>query len=124
MNVKHPLLIFILFNLGIQGAVLSWIVSCLSDRWQRVLVNGNFSRYASCTRDVPQRCVLGPILFSLYNRQIKSCRPDYMKSQEFADDNMIESTASDITIAAANLSVAVTSLSGWLSERELELNKQ
>ena len=65
------------------------------------------------------------VLLALYIiRQIKSCLPDYVKNQEFADEIMIESTDSDITIAAANLSVAVTSLSGWLSERGLELNKQ
>ena len=71
-----------------------------------------FPRYKSCTRGVPQGSVLDSMLLCLYIRQIKSCLLDYVKNLELAVDIMPKSTESDIKVATANLSVAVTNLSG------------
>ena len=70
-----------LFSFGILGNALNWIVNYLSDRWQRVAVGEKLSPYTPCTRGVPQGSVLGPLLFSCYISQIRSCLPDIINQE-------------------------------------------
>ena len=41
-KVWHKGLLFKLKQFGIQGNMLRWFSSCLSDRYQRVLISGQF----------------------------------------------------------------------------------
>ena len=121
-KVRHPLLIQDLFMSHVQGPALMWFVSYLSDRLQRVSSHSDFSSYTPCTRGVPQGSVLGPILFSLYIRDIAQHLPNDVSNQEFADDIMLECCHQNPHVVADNLSTAVTDLSAWLFSRGLELN--
>jgi len=53
-------------SFGFSGTVLSWFHSYLSNRTQRVMLEGMQSRALDLVCGVPQGSVLGPILFSLY----------------------------------------------------------
>ena len=44
----------------------NWIESWLSDRKQRVVINGKYSCWSEFSSGVPQGSVLGPILFVIY----------------------------------------------------------
>ena len=65
-KVWHEGLFFKLKTYGIQGNVLSLLNDFLSERQQRVLLNGKCSAWRSITAGVPQGSVLGPLLFLIY----------------------------------------------------------
>ena len=51
---------------GVGGVVLDWFKSYLSDLLQCVKIGSNLSDAKKLLFGVPQGCVLGPLLFSLY----------------------------------------------------------
>ena len=51
---------------GLQRAALSWFISYLKHRTFSVNTGSYFSSSADVSCGVPQGCILGPLLFSLY----------------------------------------------------------
>ena len=85
--VPHQKLLHKLRNYGIDGKLNVWIEQFLSNREQRVLVDGEFSRYDKVLSGVPQGTVLGPLLFLCFINDL----PEHVKSQLrlFADDCLL-----------------------------------
>ena len=65
-KVWHAGLLLKLARWGISGTLLAWFTSYLSDRRQRVCLNGSSSPFLSTNAGVPQGSVLGPILFLVF----------------------------------------------------------
>ena len=60
------LLILKLKSHGMGNSVINWIEQWLTDRGQRVVVDGEVSSWKSVLSGVPQGSVLGPILCLVY----------------------------------------------------------
>ena len=75
-SVPHKRLIFKLERLGKTGNLLRWFKNFLSERKQRVVLNGISSNWTDVISGVLQGSVLGPILFILYVKDL----PDKVKS--------------------------------------------
>ena len=57
-------------SFGIQGKAVSWFVSYLSGRTQRIMINESQSKPFKLECGVPQGSCLGPLLFMLYTSEL------------------------------------------------------
>ena len=55
--------------IGEEGVALNWFKSYLENRSYHVIINGTKSE-RTLQRGVPQECVLGPVLFSIYTIEL------------------------------------------------------
>ena len=84
-KVPHKRLLYKLHWYGVWGSIHHWIQSFLSNRTQRVIIDGTLSSPVSVTSGMPQGTVLGPLLFLVYINDLS----DHIKHSTvrlFADD--------------------------------------
>ena len=65
-TVNHNILLKKLDHYGFRGIINNWFRSYLTERKQKVSINGFVSQTKTLKHGVPQGSVLGPILFLLY----------------------------------------------------------
>ena len=112
-KVDHKRLLLKLHCFGINNDVITWIGSFLSNRTQRVVLEGEESDTCPVMSGVPQGSVLGPCLFLLYINDM----PDMIESNIMliADDTIMYLTISNQADCQALQSV-LSKLETWESE--------
>ena len=83
-RVSHQRLLTKLCNIGIRGNLMNWIKDFIKGREKRVVVNNEFSDWASVVSGIPQGSVLGLSLFTIFINDIPNNITSKVKI--FADD--------------------------------------
>ncbi len=121
-KVYHPALLHKLECMGISGNLLAWISSYLSDRRQKVVINGVSSDSKNINASVPQGSILGPLLFLCYVNDIVNDLETlpYL----FADDTSLFCTVdpSDSQVAFDMVNRDLTKLSNWAEQWRVTFN--
>ena len=86
-RVWHEGLICKIKSIGVTSLPLELIQSFLSHRFQRVVLNGQSSRWLPVTAGVPQGSILGPLLFLIYINDLSNNLSSTAKL--FADDTSL-----------------------------------
>jgi ribonuclease P/MRP protein subunit RPP40 len=119
-KVPHRPLLKKLGQAGIGGHLLGWIGDWLSNREQRVVLNGEYSTRCSVTSSVPQGSALGPVLFLVYINDL--CSNLTCDSYLFADDTKIAHQMKDDN-DCAKLQDNIDTLHRWSLRWEMVFNK-
>ena len=99
--------------------IINWIISFVSNRKQRVVLDGFTTNYLSINRGIPQGTVLGQILFLLMVNDI--CAAD-------EKNNLLVKFADDITVTVPvrngkdSASLEVNNMKDWCKKNYMSLN--
>ena len=120
--LNHELLIAKLNAHGFSRSALLLIHSYLTDRKQRVKVNGSFSTWTETVRGVPQGSVLGPLLFNIYLNDL------FMFLEEtdicnYADDTTIYACGPNIENVIMHLENDALRITEWFPNNFMKLNE-
>ena len=86
-KVPHQRLLLKLKSHGMGNSIINWIEQWLSDRRQRVVVDGEVSSWKPVLSGVPQVSVLGPILLLVYINDLEEVVTGNIL--KFADDTKL-----------------------------------
>ena len=130
-TVDHQVLLRRLeVSFGITGTALKWFKSYLTNRSQRVLINGNYSESFSLPQGVPQGSCLGPLLFTIYASKlfeiVKCHLPDV---HAYADDTQLylkvsfkpDGATNELDVICA-LHNCIKDIRTWMAVDKLKLN--
>ena len=121
-KVWHSGLIFKLKQNGISGNLLSMLESYLTDRKQRVILNGIESSWESISSGVPQGSVLGPLLFLIYINDLTDNISANIKL--FADDSSLFIKVSNVETAHQTLVRDLDTITAWARLWKMKLNPE
>ena len=110
-KVWHEGLIYKIKSMGVSGQLLNLLKNYLTNRNQRVLLNGQNSAWAPVLAGVPQGSILGPLLFLIYINDL----PNGLKvnAKFFADDTSLFAIVKDKQESADILNNDLLTISKW-----------
>ena len=121
-TVPHKRLLNKLKGYNINGQILNWIKSFLSERHQFVKINNSVSTKHKVTSGVPQGSVLGPTLFIYFINDLPNVTNN-VSVKIFADDTKVFKgikNEDDVT----NLQHAIDEMYEWTNKWLLKFNKE
>ena len=119
-RVWHDGLMYKLKTLGICGNYYGLIHSFLSGRHQRVVLNGQSSKWSHIKAGVPQGSILGPLLFLVYINDLPEGLTTSAKL--FADDTSLFSVVHDSAASTAFLNDDLLKISRWAYQLKMISN--
>ena len=121
--VNHTALISKLQSLGIGGYILGLLRDFLTDRQQRVVVDGVFSEPRPVVSGVPQGSVLGPLLFLVYTSDMIMGLEN--KIVQYADDTTLIALVRSPEMrdeVASSINRDLERISQWCNRWGMKLN--
>ena len=121
-SLNHELLLAKMYAYGFSRSALTLIHSYLSNRKQRVKINGSYSTWRETNLGVPQGSVLGPLLFNIYITDLFHL----MNGTEicnYADDTTLYSCDREVKNVITKLEQNANHLITWFPENHMKLNE-
>lgn len=122
-KVHHQSLLLKLERFGIKGPLHDWFRSFLTDRQQKVIVEGKESSSKPVLSGVPQGTVLGPLLFLVYINDLPKRISPGTTLRLFADDSLLYRTINTTTDADI-LQQDLDELQKWEREWKMQFHPQ
>ena len=119
-RVWHDGLILKLKSFGISGSLILLIESFLSERFQRVVIDGQASEWARISAGAPQGSILGPLFFLIYINDLPN--DIISKIKIFADDSSLFSLIIDQIRCANELNADLLKISEWAHQWKMSFN--
>ena len=113
-KVYHPGLIHKFRQMGIEGPLLDWLQSYLSNRKQRVVINGSESDSGSPEAGVPQGSILGPLFFLFFINDIVNDIESLIYL--FADDTSLMEAIKNITESFNKINRDLQRIQSWANQ--------
>ena len=105
---------------GISGNLLKIIEDFLSNRYQRVVLNGQSSGWAAVNAWVPRGSILDPLLFLVYINALSTGLSS--NPRLFADDTPLFSDVHDRNISANKLNNDLLKIKSWAYQWKMSFN--
>ena len=119
-KVWHVGLLFKLQQIGIDGILLKLFKSYLSNRNQRVVINGFESEWGLIEAGVPQGSALGPLLFLVYINDLENDIKSNVKF--FSDDTALFSIVTNPALSASELNSDLKIIEKWAYQWKMLFN--
>ena len=127
-TIDHSLLYDCLHDLfGLDGTVLSWIKSYLSNHKQKIKIGDSFSEAVILPFRVPQGSVLGPLLFTLYTSPLSQVISKFSVTHHlYANDTQIYLAVDSRNFDSSmeELTECLKSVQEWMDGIKLKLNPE
>ena len=119
-KVWHEWIIFKFQQNGISDDLLNIFSDFLTNRKERVTLNGQSSSWTNVNAGVPQGSILGPLLFLIYINDL----PDGLSSNAklFADDTSLFSVVHDINTSTIELNSDLKKINDWAFQWKMTFN--
>ena len=111
-TIDHSILLAKLQHYDLRGKICEWFASYLSNRKHYTFADGTNSSYGLISKGVPQRSVLGPILFTLYVNDMPYSTT--LEPRLFGDDTSISSSGDNLQDLNKETNIELQKLSEWL----------
>ena len=121
-RVWHRGLLFKLKQIGIEDPLLSWFESYLTNRRQRVVLNGSQSSWYHTNAGVPQGSILGPLLFLIFINDIENVPSCEIRM--FADDTLLYDISTNLNESINKINNDLKSLEAWAKQWKVSFNAQ
>ena len=119
-TINHSLLLAKLEAYRFSMATLKLIQSYLFNQFQNTSVNASFRDWKEIETGVPQRSILGPLLFNIFLKDIF-----YFINNgnlcNYADDNTLYSLGKNLNTVKENLKINFFIMHKWFYENHLSL---
>ena len=107
-----------LSKLGVHSTEIAWFTSYLSERVQRVRLNGAYSEWGTVGGGIPQGSALGPLLFLVYMNNMPS-QVHNGKLLQYADDTALICTGEDYCKVHIHVTTDLQYISNWIKMQNI-----
>jgi hypothetical protein len=121
-KVWHRGLIHKMNSYGIQGKLIKWFENYMFKRRQKVINKNSLSSFEPVSAGVPQRSVLGPLMFLIYINDIREKL--ISSSRLFVDDTSLGYSSQSVDQIKTVINHDLLELNAWSSKWLMSFNPE